>query len=82
VPNEENTTPSPDAWRLKRAAEFLGLSPRTLERYVTRRLVPCIVYESARSAGTRDARPIVAFDPVELAAWRESHKIGRHHRGD
>lgn len=62
-----------DAWDLRRAALFLGLSPRTLERYVARRMVPCIVYESARGEG----KPMIAFDPDELAAWRERRKVGR-----
>ena len=63
----------PDGWKLPRAAAFLGLSTRTLERYVARRMVPCIVYESARGEG----KPMIAFDPSELAAWRDKRKVGR-----
>lgn len=64
----------PDGWKLERAAEFLGISTRTLERYVARRMVPCIIYESARG---ESGKPIVVFDPWELAAWRDEHKVGR-----
>jgi len=66
-----------DAWDLKRAALFLGLSPRTLERYVARRMIPCILYPSATKD---DARPRIAFDPDELAAWRDQRKVGRMQR--
>ena len=67
----------PDGWKLDRAAEFLGISPRTLERYVARRMVPCIIYESARG---ESGKPIIVFDPLELAAWRDEHKVGRARR--
>ena len=68
-------TPKQDAWDLKRAAQFLGVSPRTLERWVAKRLVGgLIVYtEPARGAGEKT---IIAFDPDELAAWREKHMVG------
>lgn len=112
--NQESmeTTPPADGWKLPRAAQFLGLSPRTLERYVARRMVPCIIYPPARvdeadaagadavgadAAGASGAatveastrgegkprktekgmKPIVVFDPDELAAWRAKHKVGR-----
>jgi len=68
----------PDAWSLQRAALFLGVSPRTLERYVARRMVPCIVYPPARVApGMRGSKAMIVFDPAELAAWRDSRKVGR-----
>lgn len=67
----------PDAWDLKRAALFLGISPKTLQRYVAKRAVPCILFPSAR---TDSDRPIIVFDPAELAAWRDAHKVGRMRR--
>lgn len=73
-----NGGPPPDAWDLKRAAAFLGLSPRTLERYVARRMVPVIVYPPARvEPGKKGSKPMLAFDPTELAAWRDRHKVVR-----
>jgi len=66
-----------DAWDAKRAALFLGLSVKTLQRYVAKRAVPCILFPSAR---TDSDRPIIVFDPVELAAWRDEHKVGRMRR--
>ena len=68
----------PDAWSLRRTALFLGVSPRTLERWVARRMIPCIVYPAARvEEGTKGTKPIIAFDPDELAAWRDQQKVGR-----
>jgi len=66
-----------DAWDAKRAALFLGLSVKTLQRYVAKRAVPCILFPSAR---TDSDRPIIVFDPIELAAWRDEHKVGRMRR--
>ncbi|HEX5178197.1 MAG TPA: hypothetical protein VFW04_02600 [Gemmatimonadaceae bacterium] len=74
----EPASNGPDAWDLPRAASFFGVSPRTLERWVARRVVPCIVYPPARvEEGTKGTKPIIAFDPDELAAWRDHHKVGR-----
>lgn len=67
----------PDAWDIRRAALFFGVSPRTLERWVARRVVPCIVYPPARVEDGKGTKPIIAFDPDELAAWRDHHKVGR-----
>lgn len=72
-----------DAWDLKRAATFLGVSPRTLERYVARRMVPVIVLPAARVEGERGARgtrPIITFDPAALAEWRGQYAVGARGR--
>ena len=66
----------PDAWDLARAARFLGMSTRTLERYVAKRRVPCIVYESP----TEGDRPLIRFNPRELAAWRQEREVARVRR--
>lgn len=72
------TAPGADAWDLARGASFLGVSTRTLERWVARRVVPCIVYPAARvEEGKKGTKPIIAFDPDELAAWRDQQKVGR-----
>ena len=78
VPSYEPASNSADAWNLERAARFFGVSQRTLERWVGRRVVPCIVYPPARvEEGTKGTKPIIAFDPGELAAWRDQQKVGR-----
>jgi len=47
------------------------MSVRTLDRYVTERKIPCIIYENGE-------RPMIVFDPADLAAWRDQRKLGRH----
>lgn len=75
--NQENG-PGADAWDIGRAAAFLGVSGRTVERWVARRVVPCIVYPPARvEEGKKGKKPIIVFDPAELAAWRDQQKVGR-----
>jgi len=77
-PELQPDAPGANAWALGRAALFLGVSPRTLERWVARRVVPCIVYPPARvENGKQGTKPIIAFDPDELAAWRDQQKVGR-----
>jgi len=63
--------PLEDTRRKQRAAQFLGMSVRTLDRYVTERKIPCIIYENGE-------RPMIVFDPADLAAWRDQRKLGRH----
>lgn len=60
----------PDAWKLERAATLLGVSSRTLKRYVQKRTVPCIIYEST----TDGDKPMIRFDPRDLAAWARQPK--------
>lgn len=64
---------SNNAWDLKRAAEFLGVSPRTLERYVDQRIVPGLIVLPPARGG---ARSMLRFDPVILAKWRAEKTIG------
>lgn len=66
----------PDAWDLDRASRFLGMSKRTLERYVAKRKVPCIVYESPGEG----ERPLIRFNPLELAEWRRQREVARVRR--
>jgi len=67
-----------DAWRRPRAAAFLGIAVRTLDRLVDQGRVPCIVYPAVRvkKDGRKDARPMIAFDPDDLARYRASYKVG------
>lgn len=68
----------PDAWKMPRAAAFLGISVRTLERLVGARKVPCIEYPPVRlTEGGRGVRPIIVFDPDDLAAYRDKHRVGK-----
>ncbi|HEX6814290.1 MAG TPA: hypothetical protein VF102_01355 [Gemmatimonadaceae bacterium] len=54
------------------------MSSRTLERYVQQRAIPCIVYAPARGGpDTTKPRPMIAFDPAEIIAWRDAHKVGQ-----
>jgi hypothetical protein len=64
----------PDAWRVPRAALFLGVSDKTVERWVAQRMIPgTIVYPPGRGEGSK---PIIAFDPVGLAQFRATYTHG------
>lgn len=80
VPPETITVP-PDAWDLPRAARFLGVSERTLSRWASERRVPgLIVYDPPKpdaKRGTKGSKPMLAFDPAELARWRRQFTIGK-----
>lgn len=72
----------PDAWRAPRAAAFLGVSEKTIERWAAKRIIPgMIVYPPAREdeatpGGKKGTKPIIAFDPVALARFRASFTLG------
>jgi excisionase family DNA binding protein len=52
-------------WTLKETARFLGVHPKTLERWVRSRRIPCV------RVGTR-----IRFDPSDVVAWVSARKEG------
>lgn len=64
--------------KIARAAEILGVSEKTMERYVAQRRVPAYALPPAREGkkGTRGTKPILTFDEDELIAFAEQFRIG------
>lgn len=67
----------PEGIKLAEAAKVLGVSEKTLERYVAQRRIPAFAMPPARvGQGTRGTKPILVFDRAEVLAFREQFRIG------
>lgn len=58
-------TPKPDLVDVTRAAELLGVRPKTIRKMTSERRIPCVKLSSR----------CVRYDPAALAAWVETRSI-------